>query len=64
MGPTVHVLYHGLPLCGFSNLTPVNWEKGNLWVGVADRDKATCSTCSTLAERKMEDKKEGATNSN
>ena len=49
----VHILWHGLPMCGFSNALPCDWPKGHTWVhrGVP---WATCEDC--LAAEKQREK--------
>jgi hypothetical protein len=34
---TVHILYEGLPLCGFSTTVPRDWPEGHRWVTIEDR---------------------------
>lgn len=46
----VHVLNHGLPLCGFTREVPAEWPEGSKWVGLEDaqgkyRDDVTCPGC-------------------
>lgn len=35
---TVHILYEGLPLCGFSTAVLGEWPKGHKWVTIDDED--------------------------
>jgi len=44
MTPTVHILQHGFALCG-RNGVPATWGSDEQWVGVDDRDEATCLEC-------------------
>jgi len=48
---TIHVLYQGQPLCGFSPTVPRDWPKGHLWVGMEDIKDANCSVCKTRAKK-------------
>jgi hypothetical protein len=43
----VHVLHHGLSLCSMSKQhgVPGEWPEGNVWVGVEEKDQATCKAC-------------------
>jgi hypothetical protein len=41
----VHVLHHGLALCGFSDKVPREWPDEQWWVGLADCSHATCTPC-------------------
>jgi hypothetical protein len=34
----VHVLFEGLPLCGFSRDVPSRWPMGHRWVSIMDRE--------------------------
>ena len=42
---TVHILEEGLPLCGFTSHIPSDWPPGHIWVGLGEKDKATCPEC-------------------
>ena len=42
--PAVHILFHGRPLCGKPGI-PADWEPGNYWVRVDEREKSTCVGC-------------------
>jgi hypothetical protein len=41
----VHILVAGAPLCRFSAATPQAWPPGHKWVGIDQREKATCHDC-------------------
>lgn len=45
----IHVLVHGLPICGFSHELPCNWPLGHKWVRAEEHSDATCSSCRKLA---------------
>lgn len=47
-GPFVHILIAGFPICGFSDKVPAEWPAGHKWVGVEDRDQATCPSCRVM----------------
>lgn len=42
---TVHILFNGLPLCGFSNELPGRWPEGHWWVRTEQAGLATCTGC-------------------
>lgn len=42
---TIHILLHGRSLCGFTNLPPIHWPNGDVWVSVEDSNNANCSGC-------------------
>jgi hypothetical protein len=46
--PSVHILYHGRPLCGFSTEVPKDWPDGETWVSRQEKNEATCVECSLL----------------
>jgi hypothetical protein len=46
---TVHVLRHGLPLCGFATGFPADWPPGHSWVGMDDLAVANCAGCREAA---------------
>ena len=52
----VHALYHGLPLCGFSNEVPNKWPEGHQWTDVNDTGFITCTVCQRKAIRKSKRK--------
>lgn len=29
---TIHILHHGFPLCGFTEVLPGDWPEGHRWV--------------------------------
>lgn len=35
---TIHILFHGLPICGFSREVPANWPEGHKWISIDDRE--------------------------
>jgi hypothetical protein len=41
----VHVLHHGMPICGFASTVPRDWPEGHRWVSILDWEKATCGAC-------------------
>jgi hypothetical protein len=41
---TVHILFHGFPLCAFTLMLPVDWPEGNKWVYNGD-PAANCPGC-------------------
>lgn len=41
----VHILRHGLPLCGFSKALPKDWPVGNVWVSYPGIGAVTCEAC-------------------
>lgn len=47
----VHVLYHGLPLCRFSELVPGEWPEGHRWISITEHQFATCQTCIETAQK-------------
>jgi hypothetical protein len=42
---TVHLLHHGRTLCGFTEKAPGEWGEGHWWVGLEERENATCAPC-------------------
>lgn len=48
--PAVHILHHGLPICGFTRLLPRDWPSGHSWVGFDEKQLATCAGCKAIAE--------------
>lgn len=46
---TVHILRHGLPLCGFTTRVPGDWPAGNTWVPVDD-ELVSCPGCMEAAK--------------
>lgn len=42
---TVHILHHGLPLCGFSKDVPGKWPEGHKWTAIHRPDHSTCVGC-------------------
>lgn len=54
MADTVHILRHGMPLCGFSRDVPRDWPPGHLWVGLDDQTMATCLGCKAKLENKSD----------
>lgn len=53
---TVHVLYHGRPLCRFSELVPGEWPAGNTWLALGQHEFATCPVCIERASKEREPK--------
>ena len=48
---TLHGLWEGLPLCGFSRELPVFWPVGHNWVDVRDGlDRVNCPACRERAK--------------
>lgn len=47
----IHVLYAGQPFCSSVEGMPNEWPNAHVWVGLPDRDKATCSECQINAEK-------------
>lgn len=52
---TVHVLLHGLPLCGFTKDVPRDWPDGHVWIHrehITDPEakKDACKPCFDKAE--------------
>lgn len=49
---TVHVLRHGLPLCGFSREMPALWPQGHRWVRREDvatlQAELKCQACARV----------------
>jgi hypothetical protein len=45
---TVHILYHGKPLCDFHPGVPGNWPEGHKWVSVDDPKEVNCMTCNNV----------------
>jgi len=41
----VHILWHGLPMCGFTTEIPEDWPEGHKWVSRLEREDATCENC-------------------
>lgn len=47
----VHVLHHGLPLCGFSRELPTSWPLGHVWLRAEDeRHRISCGRCRARAD--------------
>lgn len=46
-GTLIHILKHGFPICRFTDLAPVYWPTGHIWVSwiSSDADHANCSDC-------------------
>lgn len=44
---STHILHHGLSLCSMSKRhgVPGQWPDGHRWVGLDDKEKATCKAC-------------------
>jgi hypothetical protein len=40
---TIHLLFHGMPLCGFTTKLPKDWPNGHVWD--PSRPRATCENC-------------------
>lgn len=40
-----HILYEGLPLCGFMDAEPAFWPPEHDWVGPGEITQANCETC-------------------
>lgn len=51
-GGVVHVLDHGIALCGRAG-SPETWPPEHEWVPVTGKVHATCHECRRLAERKL-----------
>lgn len=48
---TVHILYHGVTLCGFgSGEFPSQWPPGHKWDYMINKHNASCQKCKRLAE--------------
>jgi hypothetical protein len=48
---TIHILFHGRALCGFSCCKPLGWTNGNVWVSVEESNNANCTSCLSLVEQ-------------
>lgn len=47
----VHILFNGLPACGFSTEASEHWPEGHRWLRVdQDRYKVTCDDCLKAAK--------------
>ena len=57
MANVVHVLQHGLPLCGFSKDVPASWPGGHVWTSVDNVSDVTCLPCKKEAGRLVVDAK-------
>lgn len=44
---TIHILWHGIPLCGFTRQIPSLWPARHDWTSRDDREHATCDACKT-----------------
>lgn len=44
-GFVVHIMRKGYPLCGFSQSLPKFWPTGHSWVGLENKQQATCENC-------------------
>lgn len=42
--PAVHVLVFGHAICGLPGL-PGEWPAGSTWVGIDEKERATCAAC-------------------
>lgn len=49
----IHVLLYGLTFCGM-HTAPVTWPLGHFWVGVSEKDKATCPGCKAVGNANKE----------
>lgn len=52
----VHILRHGMTLCGLKGY-PEGWPEGHLWVDDHDAEEATCKECNE--RRSHEDRDDG-----
>jgi len=43
----VHLLWHGLPLCGFTLEMPCDWPDGHVWTTL--RSEVSCTGCARRA---------------
>ena len=51
---TVHILRHGLTLCGNVHGLPRDWGPGTMWIGFNDPralEHVTCPTCRQVLEQ-------------
>jgi hypothetical protein len=48
-GSMVHALWHGRPLCGFSDRVPRDWPAGHIWTGKDDVNNISCPGCKAEA---------------
>jgi hypothetical protein len=46
----LHVLIQGRALCGFSMRVPGEWPKGHMWIGLEEKNLATCPDCKRIAD--------------
>ncbi len=47
----VHTLIYGLPPCGFSDKTPIDWPPGHRWTEYWNLDDITCGPCKEATEK-------------
>jgi hypothetical protein len=58
MEPVVHVLTHGVALCGFdAGRVPRDWPPGHAWVSIEAQARASCNDCLQVLEI-IEDEKD------
>jgi len=48
----VHVLVHGLPMCGFTRDVPRDWPGGHVWTRAGSGECISCSQCRGLEARR------------
>jgi hypothetical protein len=48
---TIHILFHGLPLCQFTKNVPECWPSGHSYVPYSSTAKANCELCVQNAEK-------------
>jgi hypothetical protein len=53
---TVHLLYAGRTFCGMTG-TPNTWPATEKWIGIDQKDLATCKTCLSNFEKTNKGKK-------
>ena len=51
MGKTVHALWQGRALCGFSDRVPMYWPDEDVWTDARDTKNITCSSCRKEAQK-------------
>jgi hypothetical protein len=52
VGQTVHILYEGLPLCGFTTDVPAKWPPRSVWVRLEEKLDANCGGCLVVAAKR------------
>lgn len=53
LGPVVHAMMSGKPMCGFTNTTPIHWLPRHSWVAFHEVARVTCPTCKERAEKHL-----------